>query len=276
MKSASIPAVSLFEMKIHRVTLADAVKTLTGWMHQPSQECHYVVTPNLDHAVQIQSNAAFRDAYAAASLVVADGWPLVSASRLFKSPLPERVAGSDLVPALFESMDKSGDVHTVFLLGAAPGVAEKAAKNIEQRWPGVKVCGTYSPPIGFERDREECQRIVAKINLCNPDLLVVGFGAPKQEVWLHHYHKEINARVAIAGGATIDFFAGRQVRAPKWMQTMKLEWSHRLLTNPRRLTGRYLKNACLLPVLLYREKVQRGKQLIIETEQWSRQPLQGH
>ncbi len=276
MKSASIPAVSLFGMKIHQVTLTESVQTLANWMSDRTQSCRYVVTPNLDHAVQIQSSPSFREAYASASLVVADGWPLVSASRLFRSPLPERVAGSDLVPALLENMNDSGQPRTVFLLGAAPGVAETAAKKIEKRWPGVQVCGTYSPPIGFEHDADECQRIIAKINDCNPDLLVVGFGAPKQEVWLHHYHRDITARVAIAGGATIDFLAGRQIRAPRWMQKLKLEWSHRLLTNPRRLTGRYIKNACKLPVLMYRENVIRRTQPPIETELRIRQSLHGH
>lgn len=275
MKSASIPEVSLFGMKIHRVTLQESVGTLMGWMNDQSQPCRYVVTPNLDHAVQIQSSHSFREAYTSASLVVADGWPLVSASRLFSSPLPERVAGSDLVPALIDGMNEAGESRTVFLLGAASGVAEIAAQKIQEQWPAVTVCGTDSPPIGFEKNDEECQRIIRKINQCNPDLLVVGFGAPKQEIWLHHYHRDLSARVAIAAGATIDFLAGRQIRAPRWMQKLKLEWSHRLLTNPRRLTGRYIRNACRLPLLVYRENAARRRQPQADSELSLTQSFQG-
>ncbi|MBL8820658.1 MAG: WecB/TagA/CpsF family glycosyltransferase [Planctomyces sp.] len=275
MKPVSIPEISLFGMKIHRVTLQESVGTLMGWMSDQSQPCRFVVTPNLDHAVQIQSSHSFREAYTSASLVVADGWPLVSASRLFSNPLPERVAGSDLVPALFDGMNEAGESRTVFLLGAAPGVAEMAAKRIQKQWPSVTVCGTDSPPIGFEKNDEECQRIIRKINQCNPDLLVVGFGAPKQELWLHHYHRDLSARVAIAGGATIDFLAGRQIRAPRWMQKLKLEWSHRLLTNPRRLTGRYIRNACRLPLLVYRENAARRRQPQADSELSLTQSFQG-
>lgn len=244
--------IRIFGMSVDRVNLTEAVQRINGWCDNNDNKCHYVVTPNLDHAVQFQNNVAFRTAYEKASLVVADGWPIVTASRLFANALPERVAGSDLIPALLSSA-RPEQTRTVFLLGAAEGVAEVAAANIRQNWSGIKVVGTYSPPFGFEGDAVVKQDIIRRINHCRPDLLIVGFGAPKQELWLSEFHDQLSVGVAIAAGATIDFLAGRQTRAPVWIRRLRLEWSHRLLTNPRRLAGRYAKNAWQLPWLMYRE-----------------------
>lgn len=253
--SAISEQAAIFGMNIDRVTLREAVGRIGRWMTERSL-CRYVVTPNLDHVVQFQKNDRLREAYSRASLVVADGWPLVTASRFFASPLPERVAGSDLVPAIFDATQESeagGEPRTVFLLGAAPGVADAAAARIEELWPAVRVVGTHSPPFGFENDPEAQQEILRQVNACSPDLLIVGFGAPKQELWLRDFQEQISAGVAIAGGATIDFLAGRQTRAPRWVRQIRLEWMHRLMTNPRRLAGRYANNFMQLPRLLYRE-----------------------
>jgi N-acetylglucosaminyldiphosphoundecaprenol N-acetyl-beta-D-mannosaminyltransferase len=248
---------AIFGIRIDRVTMDQAISRLGSWIDQKERACRYVVTPNLDHAVQLQSNEALREAYRSASLVVADGWPLVTASRLFRDPLPERVAGSDLVPGLFEALHKSPNGGTVYLLGAAPGVAEHAARKIEQRWSRVKVVGTHSPPFGFDRDPAQSEDAIRLINQCSPDVLVVGLGAPKQELWLKQFQSQLSVGVAIAAGGTIDFLAGRQTRAPRWVQKLRMEWSHRLLTNPGRLTGRYARNAWHLPRLLLQEHFAR-------------------
>ena len=252
---------AIFGIKIDRVTMDQAIDRLKSWIDQQERTCRYVVTPNLDHAVQLQTNAALREAYRTASLVVADGWPLVTASRIFRDPLPERVAGSDLVPAIFHALNESKSGGTVYLLGAAPGVAEHAARKIEQRWPRVKVVGTHSPPFGFDKNPVQSQDAIQRINHCSPDVLVVGLGAPKQELWLKQYQSQLSVGVAIAAGGTIDFLAGRQTRAPRWVQKLRMEWSHRLLTNPGRLTGRYARNAWHLPRLLLQEHFARKANL---------------
>jgi N-acetylglucosaminyldiphosphoundecaprenol N-acetyl-beta-D-mannosaminyltransferase len=244
---------SIFGLQIHQVTLSDAINRLHGWIQNAERSCRYVVTPNLDHAVQIQNNPSLREAYASASLVVADGWPLVLASRCFREPLPERVPGSDLVPGLLRHLNESKVGGTVFLLGAAPGVAELAAQRICREWSRIRIAGTYSPPFGFENDPEESCRIIDLINPCSPDVLVVGLGAPKQELWLKRFHSQLSVGVAIAAGGTIDFLAGRQIRAPVWVQKLGMEWTHRLITNPKRLAGRYVQNAWSLPGLMVRE-----------------------
>ena len=252
---------AIFGIRIDRVTMDQAIDRLRSWISQKERACRYVVTPNLDHAVQLQTNEALREAYRSAALVVADGWPLVTASRIFRDPLPERVAGSDLVPALFHALNETKSGGTVYLLGAAPGVAEHAAQKIEQRWPRVTVVATHSPPFGFDRDPAQSQDAIQRINRCSPDVLVVGLGAPKQELWLQKYQSQLTVGVAIAAGGTIDFLAGRQTRAPRWVQKLRMEWSHRLLTNPGRLTGRYARNAWHLPRLLLQEHFARKANL---------------
>jgi N-acetylglucosaminyldiphosphoundecaprenol N-acetyl-beta-D-mannosaminyltransferase len=141
----------------------------------------------------------------------------------------------------------------VFLLGAAPGVAREAASRIERDWPSVHVVGTYSPPAGFEHDPQESAEMLAAIASASPDLLVVGLGAPKQELWIHRHRHELSTKVALCVGATIDFLAGHRRRSPVWMRRIGLEWLHRVLSEPRRLAGRYARDAWVFPRLLWRE-----------------------
>jgi N-acetylglucosaminyldiphosphoundecaprenol N-acetyl-beta-D-mannosaminyltransferase len=245
-----IETIELFGMQVARVTMRDAVGQVLNWCAAPECDvCRYIVTPNVDHVVQFQHRDDLRAAYSEAALVLADGTPLVVSSRLLGRGLPERVAGSDLVPLLFEA----GEPLQVFLLGAAPGVAESAAARIESKWRWVRVVGTYSPPLGFEHDPAENERILAAIATAAPDLLVIGFGAPKQELWVYRHHRRIHAKVAICGGATIDFLAERRRRSPVWMRYAGLEWLHRVASEPRRLAGRYARDAWEFPQLFWRE-----------------------
>jgi N-acetylglucosaminyldiphosphoundecaprenol N-acetyl-beta-D-mannosaminyltransferase len=242
--------IELFNMKLARLTMKEALATVLEWCLEPrGAACRYIVTPNVDHAVMLRHRDDLREAYRGASLTLADGLPLVAASRLFRKPLPERVAGSDLVPQLFAS----GARIRVFLLGAAPGVAVAAAERIRREWSAVEVVGTYSPPLGFENNPAENAKIVSLVADAQPDLLVVGFGAPKQELWVHEHCGELQAKVAICAGATIDFLAGHRSRSPVWMRRAGLEWLHRVAGEPRRLAGRYLRDAWEFPQLLWRE-----------------------
>ena len=243
--------VSLFGMQIDPLRMHEAVGQLLAWIGEKSRPCRYVVTPNVDHVVLFQEQAALRDAYADADLVLADGFPVVQASRWLRKPLPERVAGSDLVPALFDRGTARG--LRVFLLGAASGVADRAACNCHARWPGLQVVGVDSPPLGFERQPAENERILRLIADSRPDVLVVGFGAPKQELWVHAHREAIAASVVLCAGATIDFLAGEKRRAPRWMQRGGLEWLYRIGTDPGRLARRYARDAWIFPRLLLRE-----------------------
>jgi len=249
-------SICLFGMKIDAVDMTAAVGMVARWCAEPRERsCRYVVTPNVDHAVMFQTNEALQQAYAEASLVLADGAPVVLAARLLRKALPERVAGSDLVPALFAAAEQSDAAQPlrVFLLGAGPGVAERAAAAIHQRWSGVEVVGTLSPPLGFEHDEAENEKILEAVAAVEPDLVLVGLGAPKQELWVSRHADRLQAKAALCIGATIDFLAGEKSRSPRWMQKVGLEWLHRVATEPSRLAKRYLRDAWVFPQLVWRE-----------------------
>lgn len=254
-----IERVPLFGTGIDRVTMPQAVRQVMDWIAEPDGPCRYVVTPNVDHVVMMRSRADLRSAYRDASLVTADGWPLVAASRRLSRPLPERVAGSDLAPAVFAAAAERGGLR-VFLLGGMPGVPERAAAEITKRWPYVEVVGVESPPFGFELDDRANDRVVEAINAARPDLLLVGLGAPKQELWLHRQYGRLKAGVAMGVGATIDFLAGEQRRAPRWVQRIGMEWLYRAASDPRRLAGRYARDLVVFPCMFVEEwrRVKRG------------------
>jgi N-acetylglucosaminyldiphosphoundecaprenol N-acetyl-beta-D-mannosaminyltransferase len=249
---------TIFGIDIDAIPMEVAVGRLVAWLESPPGVCRYVVTPNVDHVVKLRKLASFREAYKSASMVVADGKPLVLASRLLGRPLPGTVPGSDLVPSLLERVSVMQRPVTLFLLGAAPGVADRAAANIVRRWPHVIVAGTHSPPFGFEHVPDESERILAQIEACQPDLLIVGLGAPKQELWVHAHKERIAAKVVVCAGATIDFIAGSKMRAPVWMRKSGLEWLHRIICEPRRLLGRYVHDAVVFPTVLLREILSSG------------------
>ncbi len=252
----------LFGIKIDALRMKEAVGCLRDWINEDSEHsCRYVVTPNVDHAVLLQENAGFRKAYKFADLILADGHPIVWASKLLRQPLPERVPGSELVPKLFDSFNdqarNDGRPLRVFLLGAASGVAAIAAANMKATWPNVETVGVYSPPLGFEKDPDESNYILGRIALCCPDVVVIGLGAPKQELWVNEHRDRIRAKVALCVGATIDFLAGEKQRAPVWMQRVGIEWLHRMCSEPKRLVKRYAKDAWIFPQLVWRQLISR-------------------
>ena len=244
----------LFGIQIDAFRMQDAVQRLRKWVveDRPETGCRYVVTPNVDYTVLLSENEQFRAAYEDAHMILADGHPIIWASRLLGRPLPERVPGSELVPKLFESYKQPGKLK-VFLLGAAEGVAAQAAAKMKEKWPNVETVGVYSPPMGFEKDAEETNIILGRIALTQPDVVVVGLGAPKQELWVHQHADQMQAKVAFCVGATIDFLAGEKKRAPVWMQRSGVEWLHRMLSEPKRLVKRYARDAVIFPKLFLKQ-----------------------
>ena len=245
--------VKLLGIEFDAVTRLEAVTRLGTWIERPSDHCHYVVTPNVDHSIIFQQERRMRRAYREASLVVVDGMPLLWLSRWVRKGLPERVNGTDLTVDLLESSCGRQRPLRVFLMGALPEVAERAAHLIERRWPNVCVVGVYSPKIGFEPCSPEDDEIVKMINRALPDVLILGLSPPKQELWINAHHRDLRARVALCVGGTIDFLAGEKLRAPRWMCDSGLEWFYRLWQEPRRLWGRYLRDAWIFPRLVLRE-----------------------
>jgi N-acetylglucosaminyldiphosphoundecaprenol N-acetyl-beta-D-mannosaminyltransferase len=242
----------MFGVKIDALTTAQTVDQLVNWIRNRDGRFRFVVTPNVQHSVVLQKRSDFRQAYSQAAMVVADGMPVVLASRLLGRPLPERVNGTILTYELFGAATPERPFG-VYLLGAGPGVAERAAVRLRDRWPACEVVGTYSPPLGFERDLSECRKIVDQINAVSPDILVIGLGAPKQELFAARHQHELSAGVGLCVGATIDFLAGEKPLAPRWMANNGLEWLHRVVSEPRRLARRYASDAIAFPQLVYRE-----------------------
>lgn len=247
--------INLFGMTIDNVTLREATRRVLDWCQdEPSKAgCRYVVTPNVDHAVMYRTRGDLRTAYADASMVLADGAPLIAASKLLRQPLPERVAGSDLTPAVLAAAEDADRPLRVFLLGAGPGIADQAAARILKRYKNVTIVGTHCPPLGFEHDQQASDEALAAVSDASPDLLIVGLGAPKQELWVSKHRRQLDAKVALCVGATIDFLAGHKRRSPVWMRKVGLEWAHRVATEPRRLAARYAKDAWVFPQLVWRQ-----------------------
>ena len=243
----------LFGVKIDALRMNEAVDRLMEWT-KPDQpmDCKFVVTPNVDHTVILRENEQLQDAYKDAAMVLADGHPVVLASKLLGRPLPERVPGSELVPRMFDRVDADNQ-RTVFLLGAGPGVADRAAEKMAIKWQYLKTVGTYCPPLGFQEDDAECEKILKMINDVQPDILVVGLGAPKQELWVHRFQSQLETKVAFCVGATIDFLAGEKQRAPQWIQNIGMEWCHRMCSEPKRLVKRYAKDAWIFPQIVFQQ-----------------------
>lgn len=245
--------VRLFGANIDPLNMHDTVNLISEWIAQPQKSCHFVVTPNVDHIVKLQTDIGLQKAYTDAALIVTDGRPVVWAAGLLGVDIPGTVPGSDLVPALFEHAQVNQRPLTVFLLGAMPGVADRARDVIHASWPMVKVVGTLSPDFGFEKKPAVSKAICEAVNDSGADLLVIGLGAPKQELWITQYASELSVKVALCVGATIDFIAGEKSRAPLWMQKVGLEWLHRMLSEPKRLAKRYIVDAIIFPQLIFKE-----------------------
>lgn len=210
--------------------------------------CAYVVTPNLDHIVTLESDPEFAKVYANADLILADGKPLIWISKLLNRPIKEKISGSDFFPCMCEMCAKKG--YSLFILGAANGVAEVAAQNLRKKYQGLKIVGTYSPPFGFEKNENELKLIETLISESKPTILTVSLGSPKGEKFIYKHLKEYGVSLGISIGATIDFEAGNVKRAPRWMANHGLEWLFRITQDPKRLAKRYWNDAKkIIPII---------------------------
>ena len=195
-----------------------------------------VFTPNVDHVMLAERDVRLRDAYSRSSLSVADGVPIVFASRLIGPVIPEKVSGSDLILPLMELAGQQR--WRVYLLGGADGVAFEAADILREQY-GVNIVGVDDSMIHLTPMVSEAA-VVDRIAAAQPDLLLVALGCPKQELFIDRLRPVLGRIVAIGVGASLDFVTGRINRAPGWMSRSGLEWCFRLSQEPRRLWKRYL------------------------------------
>jgi N-acetylglucosaminyldiphosphoundecaprenol N-acetyl-beta-D-mannosaminyltransferase len=198
----------------------------------------WTVTANLDHLRRFTSDAATQELLGQADLVVADGMPIVWASRVAGAPLPERVAGSDMIWMLSRAAAQRG--VSLFLLGGEPGTAEAAARVLRAHAPGLHVAGTWCPPHGFERSDAELRAMERAVVGARPGIVLVALGFPKQDVVIAQLRERLPGTAFMGVGITLGFVAGEVRRAPRWAQALGVEWLHRLVQEPRRLWRRYL------------------------------------
>ena len=216
----------------------------------------YVVTPNADHIVQLERGGELTEAYKYADLILTDGKPLIWISKWLKTPIKEKISGSDLFPRLCALAAEKG--YKMYFLGAAEGVAAKAAENLSKRFEGLNVVGTYSPPKGFEDNEDEMNKIRSIIRESSPDILIVGLGCPKQELFILHHRNELGVPLSLGLGASLDFEAGNIKRAPKWMADHGLEWLYRITQDPKRLTKRYIDDFKIFKLYFKYKKELKG------------------
>jgi len=230
-------------------TVADLIRRRSGG---------YVVTPNVDHVVLADSDPEFREIYHRADAVFCDGKPLLWAARFLGTPLRAKISGSDFLVRFAPLAARAG--HRLFFLGGKEDAAEIAARRLRRISPGLKVEGIYSPPRGFELDRQENARVIEKINEVHPDILFVGLGTPKQEKWIYQNRQLYQAGVSFPVGAGFDFVSGKFPRAPSWMQQAGLEWFWRLLREPGRLSRRYLGRDLKFFPIIFRQRYHGSRQ----------------
>jgi len=218
--------IAVLNVMIDVVTMKEAVATVKQFILQ--KKSHLVVTPNAEMIMMANKDKQLAHIINNADLVVPDGAGVVWAARYQGDPMPERVAGYDLVQNLLR--EAVSEKYKIYMFGGAPGIAEKARRIAEERYPGVQIIGTMN---GFFMKQDESQ-ILNAIRACQPDILLVALGVPRQEKWLAEYKEKLNVPVAIGVGGTFDVMAGLVQRAPLWMQRGNLEWLFRLLSEPKR------------------------------------------
>lgn len=231
----NVATTNILGLRVSAVTVQDVLKTIDGWIARREQQ--YVCVSNVHSVMESWDDPALRRIHNEAGLVTPDGMPLVWVSRLWGQRHVRRVYGPDLMLALCAHGVRRGYRH--FLYGGGDGVAERLAAQLQDRFPGLDIVGTYTPPFR-PLTPDEDTAVVAQINAAQPDVVWVGLGMPKQERWMHDHVGQLTAPTLIGVGAAFDFHAGLKPQAPRWMQRAGLEWLFRLATEPRRLWKRYL------------------------------------
>lgn len=220
---------------VNNLSMKDCLEAIDSLVLQDKKS--YIVAVNVDVIVKIEDDPYLKKIIDNAELVLVDGKPLQWIAKYQGNPIKEKISGSDLVPLLLKQASDKG--QSVFIIGGKDGIAQKAKSNIEKSNPKIKIVGTYAPPLGFEKDQKELDKINVMISDCHPDILIACFGCPKQEKWIYENYLKYEAKLSVCAGATVDFLAGNVKRAPKWISNIGFEWFYRFLQEPKRLFRRY-------------------------------------
>ncbi|MEM9713558.1 MAG: WecB/TagA/CpsF family glycosyltransferase [Actinomycetota bacterium] len=235
--TTTIPRVDVLGVQVSATTMDGAVAELARWVDEG--ECSYVCVTGVHGVMESQADPDLTDIHNRSGLTTTDGMPLVWAARYAGIDPVERVYGPDLMLAVFERSAVEGWCH--FLYGGGDGVAETLAASLRDRFPGVEIVGTHTPPFRPLTAAEE-DAVVEQINGSGAHFVWVGLSTPKQERWMAAMRPRLTAPGLLGVGAAFDMHSGTVRQAPAWMQRSGLEWLFRLLVEPRRLWRRYLSN----------------------------------
>lgn len=253
-----VETVPVWGVPFASVTMQSCLDFIERWVtahRQNRVKSGYTVTANLHYVMLHHEHPRIADVTREASLIIADGMPIVWRSKLSRCKLPERVAGADLIYDLAKLSAQKG--YRVFLFGAAEGVAQQAGERLAQMYPGLQIAGCYTPPFRKLSDNEEAA-MVQQIRDTRPDIVLVALGQPKGELWVLDHYRQIGAAMMIQVGASFDFIIGKVQRAPKFFQKTGLEWLYRALSEPKRLVPRYAQNFSFLARMIWRDLFGRG------------------
>ncbi|HLA41954.1 MAG TPA: WecB/TagA/CpsF family glycosyltransferase [Aggregatilineales bacterium] len=229
------------------ITFEDMLQKIGEWV-QADDGMHQICTINPEFIITAQHDPAFYTVLQHSDLNVMDGWGAVWALRLRGIDAPQRVTGSDGVPLIAERAAREG--WRLYLLGGWQGVAEQAAQKLREKYPDIIITGTFAG----NPTPDEAEAIIQRVNDAKPDILLVAYGAPRQDIWIHRYRDQLQVKVAMGIGGTVDFIAGTIPRAPVWMRKWGIEWLYRLYLQPSRWRRMMRLPVFAVMALLFRDR----------------------
>ena len=232
---------TVWDVPFDLVTLPEAVDQIGALIQRGTPS--YVITANLNYVMLHDYHPDLQAVTRQADLILADGQPIVWRSKLDSKPLPERVAGSQMIFDLAQRASQND--WGIYFLGGEPGVAQACADRLVQLYPGLRIAGVESPPFRGLSEQEQAEQD-QRIRASDAQILLVAFGQPKGERWIHQHYRRLGVPVSIQLGASFDFVAGKAKRAPQIFQRLGMEWAYRMCSNPRRLLPRYAANGVFL------------------------------
>lgn len=243
----------IFGVKIHNTTLDEATKQVDSYLKKDGLKAIY--TPNTEIVMAAKDDEDLKDLINRGNLIIPDGIGLIYGSRIKKRPLQERVTGFDLSMNLLKIADENA--YSIYLLGGKEGTAKIAVENIKKNYPNIRIAGYHhgyfkGSHMGYENHEDELE-IINQINLLDPDIIFVGLGFPKQEIWIDANKDRIRGKVIIGNGGVMDILAGNSKRAPEIYQKLGLEWFYRLIKEPSRIKRQMVLPQFMLKVLFSKD-----------------------
>jgi len=245
------PDINLFDLKVLNLTKADTLAEIDQIITQQAKAKFFFV--NADCFNKLYSDDDYKRVLQSTPYILGDGSGVRYASKIVKNPIVDNVNGTDLLPLLCEYSQQKN--RRIYLLGARPGVAEKMAANLLEKYPNLQIAGVHH---GYFQREEQSAEIIAEINVSQPDILLVAFGAPFQETWIDRHFAEIECPIQMGVGGLFDFYSGSIPRAPIWMRKLGIEWVYRLLQEPGRMWRRYIIGNPLFIIRLLKWKKQNA------------------